>query len=84
MNWKIIDKNLNNPLKATFNSQEVTEASEKTKYTIIGIGAQDIRETKKKYILATVWQIMRVITLQVIGGKTEKELVAWGNKRVFE
>jgi hypothetical protein len=27
---------------------------------------------------------MRVITLQVIGGKTEKELVAWGNKRVFE
>ena len=46
MNWKIIDKNPNNPLKVTFNYQEVTEASEKTKYTIIGIGAQRYKRSK--------------------------------------
>ena len=45
MNWKIIDKNPNNPLKVTFNYQEVT-ASEKTKYTIIGIGAQRYKRSK--------------------------------------
>ena len=46
MNWKIIDKNPNNPLKVTFNYQEVTEASEKSKYTIIGIGAQRYKRSK--------------------------------------
>ena len=84
VNWKIIDKNPKNPFKATVNCQEVIDASKKSKYTIVGIGAQDIREGNKKYILAIVWQIMRAHTLQVIGGKTEEELVSWGNERVSE
>ena len=32
--------------------------------------------------MAIVWQMMRAHSLQVIGNKTEEELVAWGNERV--
>ena len=60
------------------------EASKKSNYKIIGIGGGDIRNGNKKYILAIVWQMMRQHSLQVIGNKTEEELVAWGNDRVDE
>ena len=82
VNWKIVDKKPNNPFKKTVNCQEVIDASKKSKYQIIGIGGGDIRDGNKKYILAIVWQMMRAHSLQVIGNKTEEELVAWGNERV--
>lgn len=49
---------------------------------MVGIGGGDIRNGNKKYILAIVWQVMRDHTLQIIGGKTEKDLVDWANSRV--
>jgi hypothetical protein len=69
---------------AIVNRQEVIDSAIKSKYTIVGIGAQDIREGNKKYILAIVWQLMRAHTLQIIGNKTEEELVNWGNSLVSE
>ena len=82
VNWKIIDKKPNNPFKKTVNCNEVIDASKKSKYHIVGIGGGDIRDGNKKYILAIVWQMMRQHSLQVIGGKTEEELITWGNERV--
>ena len=82
VNWKIVDKKPNNPFKKTVNCNEVIEASKKSKFQIIGIGGGDIRDANKKYILAIVWQMMRLHSLKVIGNKTEEELVAWGNERV--
>ena len=82
VNWKIVDKKPNNPFKKTVNCNEVIDASKKSKYQIVGIGGGDIRDGNKKYILAIVWQMMRAHSLQVIGNKTEEELVAWGNDRV--
>ena len=82
VNWKIIDKKPNNPFKKTVNCNEVIDASKKSKYHIVGIGGGDIRDGNKKYILAIVWQMMRAHSLQVIGGKTEEELISWGNERV--
>ena len=84
VNWKIVDKKANNPFKKTFNCNEVIDASKKSKYHIVGIGGGDIRDGNKKYILAIVWQMMREHSLQVIGGKTEEELITWGNERVDE
>ena len=78
VNWKLVDKKPNNPFKKTTNCNEVIDASKKSNYKIIGIG----RDGNKKYILAIVWQMMRAHSLQVIGNKTEEELVAWGNERV--
>ena len=84
VNWKIVDKKVKNKFSATVNCQEVIDSAIKSKYTIVGIGAQDIREGNKKYILAIVWQLMRAHTLQIIGNKTEEELVNWGNSLVSE
>ena len=84
VNWKIIDKKPNNPFKKTVNCNEVIDASKKSKYHIVGIGGGDIRDGNKKYILAIVWQMMRAHSLQIIGNKTEEELIAWGNERVDE
>ena len=82
--WKLVDKKPKNPFKIQTNCDEVIEASKKSKYKIVGIGGGDIRTGNKKYILAIVWQMMRQHSLQVIGNKTEEELVAWGNDRVDE
>ena len=82
VNWKIVDKKPNNPFKKTANCNEVIDASKRSNYKIVGIGGGDIRDGNKKYILAIVWQMMRAHSLQVIGNKTEEELVAWGNDRV--
>jgi len=82
VNWKIVDKNPKNPFKATANCQEVIDASKKSDFKIVGIGAADIHEGNKKYILAIVWQLMRAHTLEIIGNKSEEELVQWGNERV--
>ncbi len=84
VNWKIVDKKVKNKFSATVNCQEVIDSAIKSKYTIVGIGAQDIREGNKKYILAIVWQLMRAHTLQIIGNKSEEELVNWGNSLVSE
>ena len=84
VNWKIVDKKPKNPFVATVNCQEVIDSAKKCKYSVIGIGAQDIREGNKKYILAIVWQIMRTHTLQIIGNKTEEELIKWGNELADE
>ncbi len=84
VNWKIVDKKANNPFKKTVHCNEVIDASKKSKYHIVGIGGGDIRDGNKKYILAIVWQMMRAHSLQVIGGKTEEELITWGNERVDE
>ena len=84
VNWKIVDKKANNPFKKTVNCNEVIDASKKSKYHIVGIGGGDIRDGNKKYILAIVWQMMRAHSLQVIGNKTEEELIAWGNERVSD
>ena len=82
INWKIVDKKPNNPFKKTVNCNEVIDASKKAKYHIVGIGGGDIRDGNKKYILAIVWQMMRDHSLQVIGNKTEEDLIKWGNERV--
>ena len=44
---------------------------------LIGIGGSDIRDGNKKLILAIVWQLCRVHFLQIIGSKTETDLLKW-------
>ena len=84
VNWKVVDKKCSNPFKIQVNCQEAVDASKKCKFSIVGIGGADIREGNKKYILAIVWQLMKEHSLQVIGNKTEEELLAWGNEKTDE
>ena len=84
VNWKMVDKNAKNPFKVTVNCNEVINGAKKSGYSIVGIGGADIRDGNKKYILAIVWQLIREHTLQIIGGKSEAELLAWGNSMVSD
>lgn len=49
---------------------------------LAGIGAEDIRDSNKKLILAIVWQLVRIHYLQIIGSKTEQDLIKWANEQV--
>ena len=49
---------------------------------MIGIGANELNKKDKKEILATAWSVCKTHYLKLIGGKTEKDLVAWANERV--
>ena len=84
VDWKKVDMKCSNVFKVGVNCQEVVDAAKKSGYSVVGIGSQDIREGNKKYILAIVWQLMRKHTLQVIGDKTEEELLNWANSRIPE
>jgi hypothetical protein len=44
---------------------------------MVGIGAEDIRDGNKKLVLAIVWQLVRLHYLQIIGSKTEQDLINW-------
>jgi len=44
---------------------------------MVGIGASDIRDGNKKLVLAIVWQLVRLHYLQIIGSKTEEDILAW-------
>jgi len=87
INWKIprdppkneFDRNNNNKcaldtMKATFGN--------KTK--LVGIGGVDITKGERKLVLATIWQLVRVHYLHLIGDKTEDDIVAWANQFVAE
>ena len=84
VNWKIVEQTSKNPFKLTVNCNEAVDAAKRSGYTIVGIGGADIRDGNKKYILAIVWQLMRAHTLQVIGDKSEEDLLKWGNEVVPE
>lgn len=47
---------------------------------MVGVGAQDIRDGNKNLILSIVWQLMRIHYLQIIGSKTEAQLLEWVNE----
>ena len=82
VNWKKVDKNPNNIFKQNSNCNEVIETCKKLKLNIVGIGGGNIREGKKDYILAIVFQLMKAYSFQIIGNKTEEGLVKWGNEKV--
>jgi plastin-1 len=82
INWKRVDETSTNKFKRVVNCGEAVEACKKAGFSIIGIGGTDIHEGNKKYILAIVWQLMRAHTLQVVGSKSEDDLLKWANSMV--
>lgn len=82
VDWKVVDKKPNNKFKKLINCNEAVNASKKSGYNIVGIAGSDIHEGNKKLILGIVWQMMKHHTLQVLGGKTEDDLVKWANDTV--
>lgn len=84
VNWKLVDENPKNKFKKNSNCNVAVEAMKKAGYRTPGIGGKDIHEGNKKLTLALIWQLMRNHSLQIIGGKSEEELVTWGNSMAGE
>lgn len=77
--WKSVEMNPNNKFKKCANCGVAVESMKKAGFKAVGIGGMDIHDGNKKLILALIWQLMRSHSLQIVGGKTEEELIAWGN-----
>jgi plastin-1 len=82
VDWKKVEFNNPNKFKKVINCNEAVDASKKAGLSIVGIGGSDIHDGNKKLILGIVWQLMRHHTLQVLGGKTEDDLLKWANEMV--
>jgi plastin-1 len=79
VDWTRVEKNPNNHFKRGINCQVAFDSCLKLKIKLIGIGASDIQEGNKKLVLAIVWQLMKIHYLQIIGSKTEQDLINWAN-----
>jgi plastin-1 len=79
VNWKHVDDKPNNIFKKKQNCNVAIDSMKKGGFKAPGIGGGDIYDGNKKLTLALIWQLMRSHSLQVVGGKTEKDMVAWGN-----
>lgn len=77
--WKKIDKNPNNTFKRGINCGQIIEVAKKLGLKIPGIGGSDFVDGNKKNINAVIWQLVRLHYLQIIGSKTEDDLVKWAN-----
>lgn len=80
--WNRVEKNPNSVFKRGINCQVAIDACKKMNIVLAGIGAEDIRDSNKKLILAIVWQLVRIHYLQIIGSKTEQDLIKWANEQV--
>jgi len=80
--WNRVEKNPNSVFKRGINCQVAIDACKKMNIVLAGIGAEDIRDSNRKLILAIVWQLVRIHYLQIIGSKTENDLVKWANELV--
>lgn len=83
INWKNVAQNPKNyQFGNPVNLKEAITGCKGMGLKMIGIGANEINKKDRKEILATAWSICKTHYLKLIGGKTEKDLVAWANERV--
>ena len=85
VDWKMV----RNPPKNDFdknnsnnNAVKVMKETFGKQTKLVGIGGVDITKGDRKLVLATIWQLVRVHYLSLIGDKTEDDIVAWGNELV--
>lgn len=83
INWKNVSQNPKNyQFGNPVNLKEAITGCKGMGLKMIGIGANELNKKDRKEILATAWSICKTHYLKLIGGKTEKDLVAWANERV--
>lgn len=85
INWKTVRDPPKNPFDQNNNNNHAIEAMKGTfgnKTKLVGIGGVDISKGERKLVLATVWQLVKVHYLSLIGDKTEADIVEWANSMV--
>jgi len=83
VDWKKVEKKPDNKFKKMHNcSQAVNIGRDTLHFSLVGISGGDIHDGNKKLILAFMWQLIRLNTLQMLGDLTEAKLIEWGNSHV--
>lgn len=75
--WPKVVMEPKNVFNRLHNCQCGLDAAAKLKVQMVGIGNSDIHDGNKTLVLAVVWQLVRLHALQIIGSKTEEDLLAW-------
>jgi plastin-1 len=89
VDWsKVNTKHPLNKFKQVENCNYAIALAKQLKFSLVGIGGQDINTGNKKLTLAIVWQAMRYYVLNYIkkiskGGKdiTEDDIINWANNK---
>jgi len=90
VDWKRVNtKKPLNKFKQVENCNYAIVLGKQLKFSLVGIGGEDINNANKKLTLAIVWQSMRFFVLNFLkkmskGGKevTEQDIVDWANSKV--
>jgi len=89
VDWsKVNTKHPLNKFKQVENCNYAIEIGRKIKFSLVGVGGQDIQSGNKKLTLAIVWQAMRHYVLNFLKhmskGKevTEEDIIRWCNDKV--
>ena len=85
VDWKLVRDPPKNEFDKNNNNNHAIQAMKNAfgnKTKLVGIGGVDISKGTRKLVLATVWQLVRVHYLSLIGDKTEDDIVAWANGMV--
>lgn len=81
VDWKKVAHPATNNFKVLQNCNYAVEVGKNLGLTVVNIGGSDIHNKNKKLILGLFWQMVRMHTLQTIGGINEDELLKWANAK---
>ncbi|XP_050314549.1 plastin-2 [Anthonomus grandis grandis] len=93
VNWNKVHRKFTNERKKFMEKLEncnyAVELGRQIKFSLVGIGGQDINEGNVTLTLALIWQLMRAYTLSVLSQLhesgspiVEKEIVNWVNEKL--
>lgn len=71
-----------NRFKMLANGEYISNLCKQKGLVTVSMRSSMLIESSPPLVLGLIWQLMRANYLQIIGGKTEEELVAWANKVV--
>eukprot|EP00794_Sanderia_malayensis_P016558 gene16558-18235_t len=91
VNWDKVNKppykSLGGNMKKIENCNYAVELGRQQKFSLVGIGGEDIRNGVKTLVLALVWQLMRAYTLSLLQKLSESDaaindnmIIEWVNK----
>lgn len=94
VSWEKVNKppfkQMGGKMKKIENCNYAVEIGRKVKFSLVGVGGQDIHDCNETLTLAVVWQQMRAYTLALFtklsGGKAleDKDIVDWANAKLQE
>jgi plastin-1 len=90
--WKKVEMKPTNKFKKVTNNNYVILLGKQLKFSLVGLGGEDIHDGKKKLVLGLVWQMMRYHTLKFLaqvqaerfggGPVNDQDLIKWANESV--